>query len=184
MKGTRVDERRKVKVSKLMTYLLRHKPGFVDSRGWTSLEKLLEEVRRKYPEVTLKDIVEIAESDEKGRYEISGNKIRARYGHTFPVIIEMRESYEGKLFHGTSCESAERIVREGIKPMERNYVHLTTSIDIAMENARRKGKCIVIFEVDPKCLRSRGLKVYEASEKIKVTKYVPPECIKEVLRSG
>ncbi len=172
----------KVKVSKYMTYLLRHKPDFVDAGGWVSLEKLLEEVKRKYPNVTLHDIIEIAESDEKGRYEISGNKIRARYGHSFPVNIEMEELRKGRFFHGTSCRNAVAILREGLKPMRRNFVHLTTLLDIAIENARRKGNCVVVFEIDLNCLKEKGIKVYKASDKIAVTKYVPPECIKEVLR--
>ncbi|ALU11613.1 RNA 2'-phosphotransferase [Ignicoccus islandicus DSM 13165] len=178
-----MDDRTKVKISKYMTYLLRHKPDFVDRHGWVTLDRLLREVRKKFPEVNLEDIIEIAREDEKGRYEISGNKIRARYGHTFPVTIEMEEDYEGKLFHGTSCENAMKIINEGIKPMKRTYVHLATTLDIAIENAKRKGKCIVVFEVDPLCLKSKGLKVYKASEKIRVTNYVPPECIKEVLRT-
>ena len=173
-----MDEVTRVKLSKKMTYLLRHKEGFTDKEGWVELRKLVETLRRWYPWVTAKDVLYVVSKDEKGRYELRGNKIRARYGHSTNVEVNLPPAKEDVLYHGTTCRSYRKIVNEGILPMNRRKVHLTKDINEAIDNARRKGKCIKILAVDVRCLRERGHEVYEAGKNVRVTDYVPPECIK------
>ena len=174
-----MDERTRVALSKKMTFLLRHKEGFTDKEGWASIDSLVNELKRWFPWVTKEHVLYVVSKDEKGRYELSGNKIRARYGHTVkwvrPTLEEVKEE---TLYHGTSCEAAKKIMKEGIKPMKRNFVHLTTSIEEAIENAKRKGKCIKILVVDGKCLEEKGIKLFKAGKHVRTCSYVPPECIR------
>ena len=58
-------------------------------------------------------------------------------------------------------------------------VHLTPSVQDAIEVALRKGKKIVVFEIDADRLRQEGFKVYKASSKVYVTSYVPPSAIRK-----
>ena len=179
-------ERRKmrVKLSKMMTRILRHEPsGIVDEEGWADIDELVKLMRRRFNLEWLRreHVLAVAYTDEKGRYEVKGNKIRARYGHSFKVKIELEEANPSEriLYHGTSKNSLPSILKEGIKPMKRVYVHLTTSLDEALENARRKGRPVILV-IDRNCLEQRGIKVYKAGKHVRVTTYVPPECIKEV----
>jgi len=173
-----LDDKTRVKLSKKMTYLLRHKEGFVDPEGWASLDSLVRELRKFFPWVSKEHVLEVISKDDKGRYELRGDKVRARYGHTVKYVRPtLEESYETLLYHGTSCEAARAILKEGIKPMKRNFVHLTTSLEEAIENARRKGKCIKVLIVDGECLRKRGIKIYKAGKHVRVCSYVPPECV-------
>lgn len=70
----------------------------------------------------------------------------------------------GTLYHGTQLDKLPSIMRNGLKPMNRLYVHLTNSIDNAWESAcRRKGTSVVLF-IDGDNLAKSGFKVYRASE--------------------
>ncbi|NPA85655.1 MAG: RNA 2'-phosphotransferase [Crenarchaeota archaeon] len=174
-----MDERTRISLSKKMTYLLRHSEGFTDSEGWAEIGKLVRELRKFYPWVTEEHVLYVASKDEKGRYEVKGDKIRARYGHTVKYVRPTLEEVEEEvLYHGTSCEAAKKILREGIKPMRRNFVHLTTSLEEAVENARRKGRCIEVLVVDGRCLRERGIKLYKGGKHVRVCEWVPPECVR------
>ncbi|UXD21460.1 RNA 2'-phosphotransferase [Ignicoccus pacificus DSM 13166] len=178
--GERMDERTRVRISKKMTFLLRHKKGFVDKEGWVDIERLYEELRRYFPWIQLSDILYVVSKDEKGRFEVKNGKIRARYGHTIDVEVKLPKASEKTLYHGTSCEVVAKIMKEGIVPMRRKKVHLTASLKEAIENAKRKGNCIKILEVDCECLERHGHEIFKAGRYVRVTDYVPPECIRRV----
>ena len=130
----------RVKVSKLMAYILRHSPEEFglkpDMEGFVPLGYLVRALQRIYPDVTGDFVREIVGNDPKGRYEIRGDKIRARYGHSFEVTLNHEEDRETKiLYHGTPRRNLEWILREGLKPMKRQFVHLTTSKIEVLERA-------------------------------------------------
>ena len=172
----------RVRVSKLMAYILRHSPEEFglkpDAEGFVPLKELVNALRRVYPDVTEESMREIVENDPKGRYEIREDKIRARYGHSFEVRLNHEEDTETKiLYHGTPRRNLERILREGLKPMKRQFVHLTTSKIEALETGRRHGKDVVLLIIDADCLRRKGLKIYKAGKNVRIVERVPPECI-------
>ncbi|HDN95864.1 MAG: RNA 2'-phosphotransferase [Thermoplasmata archaeon] len=173
----------KIKLSKLMCYILRHAPWEFgikpDKTGFVELHSLLSAVKEVYPWVTEKDVRIVAESDEKDRYEIKGNKIRARYGHSYSVILDHKEDKDSKiLYHGTAYKNLEGILKEGIKPMKRQFVHLTINKEDAHRTALRHDKKVVILLIDADCLRKKDLKIYRAGRIVRLVKYVPPDCIK------
>ncbi|MCD6373345.1 MAG: RNA 2'-phosphotransferase, partial [Thermococcus sp.] len=122
----------RTRVSKLMAYILRHSPEKFelkpDAEGFVPVKELVKALQAVYPDVTEEFVMEIVERDSKGRYEIRGGKIRARYGHSFPVSLNHEEDRESRvLYHGTPRRNLESIMREGLKPMRRQFVHLSTS---------------------------------------------------------
>ncbi len=183
-----LDSKKRLWLSKLLSLLLRHEPwraGLrIDRSGWVNLDELVSGIRSLNSSlswVTREHIIALATLDPKGRFEVSDNKIRARYGHSIKVIIErdLQEDVESKiLYHGTLAEKVEKIMREGILPMKRRFVHLTTSYREAVETASRRGRKIAIIVVDAECLRARGMKIMVAGRNVRVTRRVPPECIR------
>lgn len=182
-----LDMRRRVRLSKLMSGLLRHYPWearlSIDKEGWVSIDELVKGIKNYwrnkelYQWVTREHIVAIALLDPKGRFEINGDRIRARYGHSIDVKIEYTIEYPiEKLYHGTTTNKLASILREGLKPMKRRFVHMTTSYSDALENARRHGVPVVLM-VDVKCLEKHDIPVYKASKNIYLAPRVPPECI-------
>ncbi len=172
----------RVKVSRLMAYILRHSPEEFglkpDVEGFVPLSELVRALRTVYPDVTEDFVWEIVERDSKGRYEIRDGKIRARYGHSFPVSLNHEEDTESRvLYHGTPRRNLARIMREGLRPMRRQFVHLSTSRSEALETGRRHGKDVVLLIINADCLRRKGLRVYKAGKNVRIVEKVPPECI-------
>ncbi|MGC9346442.1 MAG: RNA 2'-phosphotransferase [Candidatus Bathyarchaeales archaeon] len=80
----------KVKVSRYMSYLLRHNPENLkmDRHGFISLDELLEKIKERF-QVDKKFIFEIVKKSDRKRFEIVEGKIRALYGHTIPVKLKI-----------------------------------------------------------------------------------------------
>jgi len=190
-----LDSRRRVRLSKLLSFILRHSPESIrvkmNSEGWVSIDDLVFGIknywyrRENYQWVTKEHVFALVALDPKGRFEIRGSMIRARYGHNIMlnVNIKYEEDVNVKtLYHGTIYENLKHILREGIKPMRRKYVHLTLEVEDACEVAKRHGMNAVVLVVDAECLRKKGVKVHIASNNIRVVRYVPLECIKSVVK--
>jgi putative RNA 2'-phosphotransferase len=177
------------KLSHLMSYLLRHNPGIVglkmDKEGWVEISELVEAIRNKWPKgnyswVKQEHVLAVALLDPKGRYQVEANRVRTIYGHSRELGISIQYEVDNDskvLYHGTALKNLEKIMREGIKPMKRKYVHLTTDPRDAYEAATRHGTNTAILTIDAECLRKNGYKVYIATERIRLAEYVPPHCI-------
>ena len=100
------------------------------------------------------EIMEIVASDEKGRYEVdeAGNMIRALYGHSRNVDLGLSAGVPpAVLYHGTATKYLEGILSYGICARSRQYVHLTTSRDVAMTTGARHGVAILMTVMRSKC---------------------------------
>ena len=165
-----------------MAYILRHSPEEFglkpEVEGFVPLGELVHALRKVYPGVGEELVREIVANDPKGRYEIRGDKIRARYGHSFPVSLNHEEDTESRfLYHGTPRRNLSSILGEGLKPMKRQFVHLTTSKSEAIETGRRHGRDVVLLVINADCLRRKGLRIYRAGKNVRIVEKVPPDCI-------
>jgi len=183
-----LDGHRRERLSKLMSGLLRHFPEAgslkLDPQGFAEIGGLVEALRRLgYQWVREEHVRAVAALDPKGRFEVIGSAIRARYGHSVPVRIRCEEEYPAQpLYHGTSRSRLGRILSEGLLPMRRLYVHLTASLEDALERARRFPDPVVLA-VDPLCLKERGLRVFKGGKTVYLVRWVPPECLSLLERS-
>ena len=187
-----LDEARRVRLSKKMAGLLRHYPHRYGLRltreGWARIDDLVEALHRipGFEWVERSHILEVARRDEKGRYEVRGDYIRARYGHSVPVAIEYPEPREPprELYHGTPARNLRGIMARGILPGKRLWVHLSATPGDAIETGSRHGPDVVVLVVDTECLRRAGYRVYKATDRVYLVKRVPPECIERVIKPG
>ena len=126
-----------IKISKYLAYILRHHPEKVgielDSEGYVNLDEVLNILNKKYAhlnigDITIDTIKNIIKESDKKRYEIIGKKIRAYYGHSVEVIINLLEikfeALPDKLYHGTTIQAYMKIKDEGLLSKGRQYVHL------------------------------------------------------------
>jgi putative RNA 2'-phosphotransferase len=172
--------RLKTRVSKYMSYLLRHSPQDLkmNGRGFIDLEELLEKLNERF-QVDRNLVVEIVERSRQKRFEIVGNKIRALYGHTLPVKSEQEEDKVVRvLYHGTTQRSASEIVKKGLKPMKRRWVHLSPTKETAREVGSRRAENLVILEIDVEAARKNGLRFYKATDKVYLCEAVSPRYIR------
>ncbi|MFM7984017.1 MAG: RNA 2'-phosphotransferase, partial [Candidatus Fonsibacter sp.] len=77
----------------------------------------------------------------KKRLEIKDNKIRAVYGHSFEDKVKRTPAKPPDvLYHGTSPFTSYLIKKDGIRPMSRQYVHLSSNPTTAEMVGKRKDK--------------------------------------------
>lgn len=171
----------RIEVSKYVSYLLRHNPQDLemDDEGFVELPQLLSKVRRRFPTVDRKLLIVIVERSERKRFEIVGDKVRALYGHTVEVNVHLEEDTQvEQLYHGTTPEAAEQILRTGLQPMKRKWVHLSPTKEIAYEVGKRRTDSPVILIIDAAQARNRGLRFFKATDKVYVCSHVPAKYIK------
>jgi len=179
----------RVRLSKKMAGLLRHYPDRyglrVDREGWARIDDLVRALHRipGYSWVRREHVLEVAMLDEKGRYEVRGERIRARYGHSIQVDPGYEELSRPPptLYHGTTMRRLPSIRRRGLLPMKRRMVHLSLTPSDALETGRRHGPDVVILEVDVECMRRRGIPLYRAGPRVVTTPHVPPDCIRRAI---
>lgn len=171
-----MTEKERNKKSKILAYLLRHDASYnFDEHGWREVRDLTE-----YHNYTLSELLEIVETDEKGRYEMTEDmkKIRARQGHSVNVDVELEECTPPEyLYHGTATRFLEAIMSEGLTKRTRQYVHLSPDDDTAVKVGERHGQPIVLTIKSGEMFKD-GCKFYLSRNGVWLTDYVNPKYIK------
>jgi putative RNA 2'-phosphotransferase len=175
---------RRVRLSKFLALILRHQPerfGLVlDEEGWAPLSEVIEILRGlpNFRWATRADVMEIVEKgsgDGKRRFEVDGDRIRARYGHSIAQRVRYTPCTPPvRLYHGTSPEALPAIRQEGLRPMGRQYVHLSLDPETAARVGSRHTSHPVILTVRAAEAHAAGIEFYQAEESVYLTRRVPP----------
>ncbi|MEA1905079.1 MAG: RNA 2'-phosphotransferase, partial [Candidatus Hadarchaeota archaeon] len=134
--------------------------------------------QEQYPEVNEIELRHTIEEDPKGRYELQGDRVRTRYGHSIDISVELPQAAGDRLYHGTTQKASRRILHEGLKPRERRKVHLSASIKDAIEVGKRRCREPVVLEINVKAARKSGVRIEKASERVYVADEVPARFVK------
>jgi putative RNA 2'-phosphotransferase len=165
-----------VRVSKLLSLILRHKPekfGVVlDPEGYAPLADILAAVRTSLPHATEGAVVNTVEQD-KQRFTILDGEIRANYGHSIRErIAHPQATPPAVLLHGTAEHTVESILEAGLRPMKRQYVHLTTNPALAARIGARHGR-VRVLTVDARRAHAEGIAFYRANDAFWLADAVP-----------
>lgn len=175
-----------VKLSKTMAHALRHAPEnyglTLDDKGWTNVDKLIEGLKNhssRFKNITIDDLYELIEKSDKKRFEIKNGKIRATYGHSLPFKIKKEPTVPPNiLYHGTTPEAAKKILKTGLKPMNRQYVHLSVNIESAREVGLRRTNKPVILKIAAQEAYNSGVNFYKEKDNIWLADPIPAKFIK------
>lgn len=166
------------RVSIYLSLILRHKPeqaGIkLDRHGWAKVNELIKGVSKKYP-ITIDILEEIVRNDEKQRYSFNEDHtlIRANQGHSVAVDLELQPVEPPRyLFHGTAKKYQESIENIGLISKERQYVHLSSDIDTAINVGKRHGEPVV-YLVNSGEMYRRGFTFYQSKNGVWLTERVP-----------
>ena len=165
------------RISRFLSYLLRHHPKeysiAIDRNGFAQWSEVIAIVRERFPEVTEEQMYAVVAASEKQRFEFKDGKVRATYGHSFPVDLGL-EPVEPppQLYYGTARDLAQSILRKGLKPRDRQYVHLSASATEAIAVGRRRDPTPAIIVVDATAAHAEGFRFY-ASGPLFLTENVP-----------
>jgi putative RNA 2'-phosphotransferase len=146
--------------------------------GFVELKELLRVIQEQYREVNEIKLRRTIEEDPKGRYELQEDRVRARYGHSIDISVELPQAAVDRLYHGTTPKASRQILHEGLKQRGRQKVHLSVSIRDAIEVGKRRCKEPVVLEIDVKGARKAGVRIEKASEHVYVMDEVPARFIK------
>ncbi|KQP63776.1 hypothetical protein ASF47_17520 [Nocardioides sp. Leaf285] len=126
------------RISRAMSYRLRHDRDIArDEDGWAMIDDLSAKIS-----VNPVTIVLVATDFREPRFEVAGERVRALYGHSRPVVERRGSTGEESplLFHATPSAAVELVLfAEGLRPMGRQFVHLSANPDIALAAGRRHG---------------------------------------------
>ncbi|MFB6151947.1 MAG: RNA 2'-phosphotransferase [Haloarculaceae archaeon] len=195
------DRRRRL--SKFVSGALRHFPGDagldLDGAGWTAFDDLAAAVERKYDWADREALAAVVATDPKGRFERTGggnaaggtgpsrtdtagpgdDRVRAAYGHSVDVDLEAGDGpVPDTLYHGTAPANRAAILREGLRPMDRQRVHLSGTVEAAREVGRRHADDPVVFAVDAAAMLADGRDVTKRGPTVYTTDRVPPEYLR------
>ncbi len=177
-----IDDRR---VSKTLSHALRHEPWLyeleLDDEGWAPLDAVIAALRAEreaWRSLSEEDIVRMMASSDKRRYEISGGRIRALYGHSIEGRLKrVQGTPPAQLFHGTSPKAARLIRQSGLLPMGRQFVHCSIDVPTARQVGKRKAAEPVILTIRADEAHARGVAFYIGNEMVWLADAVPAEFI-------
>ena len=155
------------RLSRFLTFLLRHKPKdypvSIDREGFAPWRDVVELVQQRFYDVTEGQIRALIAGAEKKRFEIRGDKVRATYGHSFPVDLGGTATEPpAQLYFGAARDLAQSMLRRGLEPRDRQYVHLSVTAAEAESVARRHDPAPAILVIDAEAAHAEGVRFYES----------------------
>jgi len=181
-----MNDKQMTQLSRFLSFILRHKPETIgvtlNQNGWADVDLLVEGINRSGRHITREILDEIVATDEKQRYVFSHDKkfIRASQGHSIDVDLELKPVEPPEfLYHGTSMRFLAHIQQEGLKPQNRQYVHLSVDIETAMAVGSRHGQPVMLT-VFAQQMHEAGQLFYLSENNVWLTSHVEPRYLKEV----
>lgn len=177
-----MDERRTVKVSKYLSRHLRHQPERIgialDENGWVAVETLLSAAARHGFAITRAELDQVVAANDKRRFTVDGDRIRANQGHTVTVDLDLPPAEPpAYLYHGTVARVLDAIRAEGLRPMARHHVHLSPDRETATRVGARRGRPLVLT-VDAGAMHRAGHVFRVSANGVWLADAVPPEFLR------
>lgn len=178
-------------LGRTMAGVLRHFPqryGLeMDSHGWVDLNDLVTAVRirhKKFRFLKPHHIVALIQTDPKGRYMFDEGRVMATYGHSINVDLELpTEDIPPVLYYPTTEEEGPILLEIGLRPADRQWVHLSDTLESAIEAGKVRSESPVIISVDAAKARENGIVIKKAGKFVYITTEIPPEFIRRLEES-
>ncbi|KAK9369769.1 KptA family-domain-containing protein [Lipomyces kononenkoae] len=205
----RAPESPDVKLSKSLSYILRHGPVKeklpIQPDGYMNVAELLKHPRLRG--ITFADIRRVVDSNTKNRFKLehrgpdgqatmnsepTGWWIRANQGHSFEVPdLELEQIINPEscpvVIHGTYTDAWNNGIRsQGLRKMKRNHIHLAAGLpgESGVISGMRTSSDVYIY-VDMKKAIADGIKFYKSENGVILTEgkggVLPPQYFEKVL---
>ncbi|HTP54564.1 MAG TPA: RNA 2'-phosphotransferase [Thermoplasmata archaeon] len=179
-------------LGRVMTGILRHFPDryglAIDPQGWIDLPEIVRAIGRRHPAyhwLRPHHLVAIAETDAKGRYEVRGEKVRATYGHTLEVDLDLpTDNIPDYLYFPVTAEESAIVLEVGLKPSDRRKVHLSKTPAAARAAGKVRTPEPTILEIDAARAREVGIVIMQAGKTVYLADQIPPEVLRRSADDG
>lgn len=175
-------------LSRIIAGALRHFPEklglMMDGKGWVDIVSLIDAIgtsRSGFNWLRVHHVEALVETDPRGRYQIDGGMVRATYGHTLDIspddlpIADLDE-----YFYPVTEEEADIIVEGGLHPTDRKKVHLSGSIEKAIEAGKVRTDEPLILKIDGKKAKKDGLNIFHAGKDVYITEGIDAKYISKI----
>jgi putative RNA 2'-phosphotransferase len=173
-------DRRLITVSKYLARHLRHAPHelglTLQPGGWVEVDDLLAAARSHRFPISLDDLVECVETNDKQRFafDVTGEMIRANQGHSVEVDLQLDEREPPPiLYHGTVERFLASILVTGLLRAKRHHVHLSGDVETARRVGARRGKPVIV-KVEAGRMHRDGHRFFVSANGVWLTECVPP----------
>ncbi|MBD3228624.1 MAG: RNA 2'-phosphotransferase [Candidatus Lokiarchaeota archaeon] len=183
-----MNDRELNSLGRIIAGVLRHFPEklgiMIDGHGWVDITEFVEAIglgRSGFHWLRNHHIEAIALTDPKGRYQIDGGMIRATYGHTIDISLDdLPEAEIDEFFYPVTEEEIDIILEGGLNPIDRRNVHLSGSIEKAIEAGKVRTDKPLILRIDGKKAKKDGIKIYHAGKDVYVTDRIDAKYLSKV----
>ena len=169
-------------IARRLALVLRHAPEKfdleMDINGWVDVKDIVRQFKKQGGKrnhwLRPHHLSAIVETDPKGRYDIRGNTIRATYGHTVEIEIDLpTDNIPDALYYPCDPVETENLLEVGISPSGRSHVHLSASIKTAAEAGHVHFALPTILEVDTAQMIAAGETIWHAGITVYLTDNTP-----------
>ena len=154
----------------------------MDDRGFVRTRDLISAIKEHNPRMHWlrpHHVIALVETDPKGRYHISGDTIRATYGHTIDLDLRLpTDNIPDELYYPASEDEAEIILEVGLKPSDRAKVHLSLTYQDAYNAGSVRLDQPVILAIDVDRCFDEGYDIGRAGKTVFLCDQVPADCIR------
>lgn len=179
-----------VDTSKLLSYVLRHRPDSIglqlDANGWADVDELLRRLA-EHGKPVARDLLDrvVAENDkQRFAFDAQRARIRASQGHSIDVELGLEPVQPPDvLYHGTASRFVTSILATGLRAGGRQHVHLSGDVDTARRVGTRHG-VPVILRVDTARMRTDGAVFYRSDNGVWLTGPVAPRYLRVLDGAG
>ncbi len=183
-----MSDREANSLGRILALVLRHAPEKfgvdMDINGWVNARELSDAIsnqRNRYHWLRGKHFEAIANADEKGRYQFENGMIRATYGHSIELDLDLpTDDIPEVLYFPCEHEEVETLLEFGLTAGDRKNVHLSRSIHNAMEAGHVRIHRPAILEVDTSRAIADGHTIYRAGTTVFLTDEVPGDYLYKI----
>jgi len=171
------------KLGRTMAAVLRHGKFDLemDSQGFVDMRDIVDVVKSKNPRMKWlrsRHVEALAITDPKGRYQIRGHNVRATYGHTIELDLQLpTDRVPEFLYYPVSEEECDDVLEDGIVPTDRAMVHLSSTYELAYSAGKVHEYEPVVLEVDTDLCAEMGHPIGRAAKTVFLVDEVPADCV-------
>jgi putative RNA 2'-phosphotransferase len=174
------------KLGRTMAGVMRHFPDRyglrMNKHGWIDLEEFIEAVKKKqrrFRWLKPHHVLAIIDTDPKGRYQFRDGMIRATYGHSVEVELDLpTRGTPDFLYYPATKEEKDVLAETGLMPSDRKMVHLSKTPEAAVIAGKVRDPEPFIFEVNTKAMVEANITIMKAGNTVYLVENVAPEYLR------
>lgn len=169
-------------IEKFMQSWLRHKPESaglkLSAEGWALMSDLVTAFGNLGYDLEKETIERIVRSDSKHKFEMEGDRIRARFGYSIDFETKPHPGMPpAVLYHSIPARFLQRVMDNGLKPVKRQFVHLAPERKDAKELSGRTKSPSIMLKIAAHEAHNAGVVFYPRGKGIWLSEAIPSEFI-------